>query len=230
MTADAIIAAAVRNRGLRDGQHVRLAPRIALSREKQHELARNLADLRGVRAEQQTVASLSNVPDFFPTPAPLVRRMIEDAALRPGLRVLEPSAGNAVIADAARAAGCTVVCHELNFSLCGILLGKGFEVHAGDFAAVEPVAEFDRVLMNPPFSGGQDARHVMHAFRFLRAGGRLVAITCEGPFFRGDKLSAEFRAFVEEHGTSEKLPSDTFSGAQSFRHTGVQTRLVVLQK
>ncbi len=229
MTADAIIAAAVRNREAREGQHARLAPRVAIAQAKQHELARNLADLRGESAERQTFARLSNVPDFFPTPAPLVQRLIAEVGLRAGMRVREPEAGRGDIAEAVRACGCEVVCDELNFALCGILIGKGFEVHAGDFLAVEPVATFDRVLMNPPFSDGQDARHVMHAFKFLREGGRLGAIVCEGPFFRGDKLSQQFRAFVEQHGTSEKLPDNSFSGAQSMRQTSVNTRIVILQ-
>jgi hypothetical protein len=231
MTPDAIIAAAVRNRANRKGQVCRLQPVAILAREKQHELARKLADLRGVKEEIATVSGLSNVPDFFPTPATLVARMVAEAGLQGGMRVLEPSAGKGDIAKAARAAGCAVVCIEQNFTLCGILIGAGFETHAGDFLTYDAPAErFDRALMNPPFSGGADARHVMHAFHWLKPGGRLAAICCEGAFFRGDKLSAQFRDFVDEHGSSEKLPPGTFNSAQCYRGTGVNTRIVILDK
>jgi hypothetical protein len=35
---------------------------------------------------------------------------------------------------------------------------------------------FDRIIMNPPFSKGQDVKHLQHAWGFLKPGGRLVAI------------------------------------------------------
>lgn len=35
---------------------------------------------------------------------------------------------------------------------------------------------YDRVLMNPPWTKGQDIAHVLHALRFLKPGGVLVAI------------------------------------------------------
>ncbi len=228
MSPDAIIAAAVRNRANREGQVARLAPRQAIARERAHELARKLEGLRDGQQAHKVVASLSHVPDFFPTPRALVERMIAEAGLESGMSVLEPEAGNAAIADAVRALGCSVLCIEHNMTLAGLLLGKGYDVRNADFMDLPPEPRFDRVLMNPPFSNGQDAKHVMHAWQWLRKGGRLVAITCEGPFFRQDKASQAFRAFVEEHGTSERLPADSFSGPQCVRQTGVQTRIVTL--
>ncbi len=229
MNSDDIIAAAVRNRANREGQVSRLAPRQAIARERAHELARKLEGLRNGQQEHKAVASLSHVPDFFPTPRALVERMIKEAQLEPSMNVLEPEAGNGAIADAVRALGCSVLCVEHNITLAGILLGKGYEVRNADFMELPPDPRFDRVLMNPPFSGGQDARHVMQAYQWLRKGGRLIAITCEGPFFRQDKASQAFRAFVYTHGTSEPLPADSFNGPQCVRQTGVQTRIVTLQ-
>ena len=37
---------------------------------------------------------------------------------------------------------------------------------------------FDRIVMNPPFTNGDDIKHIMHALKMLKPGGRLVAICC----------------------------------------------------
>ena len=50
--------------------------------------------------------------EFFPTPADVVARMIEVAYLKPGMDVLEPSAGRGAIAGAVAALGCHVDCME----------------------------------------------------------------------------------------------------------------------
>jgi 16S rRNA G1207 methylase RsmC len=77
--------------------------------------------------------------------------------------------------------------------------------------------------MNPPFEHGQDAKHVKHAFDFLKPGGRLVAIMANGAQF------AKFSPWLEDRGGwSEELPSDAFTGKDAFRQTGVSTRLVVI--
>jgi len=52
-----------------------------------------------------------------------------------------------------------------------------------DFLLVDPLETglFDAVLMNPPFKNGSDIRHVRHAIRFLRPGGRLASFCYDGP-------------------------------------------------
>ena len=54
--------------------------------------------------------------------------------------------------------------------------------------------------MNPPFANGKDVDHIRLAWSMLKPGGRLVAICCEGPFFRDDRKSAEFRDWLDEIG------------------------------
>ena len=61
-------------------------------------------------------------------------------------------------------------------------------------------------------------------------GGRLLSITSEGPFFREDQKSKQFRDFVDQHGYSEQLPEESFKGLDAFREAGVRTRFVVLEK
>jgi hypothetical protein len=94
----------------------------------------------------------------------------------------------------------------------------------------EGTITYDRIVMNPPFERGQDMVHVRRAYEAnLAPGGRLVAITSEGPFFRSDKQATEFRAWLESvGGQSERLPAGSFRGSDA--STDVATRLVVIDK
>ena len=82
------------------------------------------------------------------------------------------------------------------------------------------------VLMNPPFSRQQDVQHVLHAFKFLRPGGRLVAVMSPSWAFRQNKLSEEFRQFVDKYGDYYDNPPGTFKAAG----TSVNTVLVLLDR
>lgn len=169
------------------------------------------------------------IPGFFPTPRPVIDRMLEEADIQPGQSVLEPSAGKGDIADAIREHGVTPDTIEYSDTLAKVLEAKGYTPKVADF--LEQTGQYDRVVMNPPFEQGQDIDHVRHAFTMLKPGGRLVAIMSEGPFFRSDKKATEFREWLDSvNGTSEQLPAGSFTGAEAFRQTGAATRLVVIEK
>jgi 16S rRNA G1207 methylase RsmC len=85
---------------------------------------------------------------------------------------------------------------------------------------------YDRILMNPPFSKQQDIDHVLHAWKFLKPGGRLVAIMSGGTDYRTNKKAVAFQNLVAEHGHIEPLPEGSFEESG----TGVNTVLVVLDK
>ncbi len=90
---------------------------------------------------------------------------------------------------------------------------------------------YDRIIMNPPFSNRRDAEHVKHAYSLLRPGGRIVAIMGEGVFFGQDRKAQEFRDWLEEvGGTSEKLPEGSFLDPSLPTNTGVNARMVVIDK
>jgi 16S rRNA G1207 methylase RsmC len=79
---------------------------------------------------------------------------------------------------------------------------------------------FDRIVMNPTFANGDDIKHIVHALKMLKPGGRLVAICANGRR-QNDKL----RPLVEARcGIWEELSSDTFIGAG----TSVRTVLLML--
>ncbi|BDP07599.1 hypothetical protein TUM13066_46760 (plasmid) [Escherichia coli] len=41
---------------------------------------------------------------------------------------------------------------------------NGVRVQCGDFMEWQPVQYYSRIIMNPPFSHGQDIRHILRAF------------------------------------------------------------------
>ena len=73
--------------------------------------------------------------------------------------------------------------------------------------------------------------HVRHAYDLLAAGGRIVAVMCEGAFFREDANSRAFRSWLDEvEHDVEKLPEDVFKGVEAFRQTSVRTAIVTIDK
>jgi hypothetical protein len=175
------------------------------------------------QAERELVGR--KIAGFFPTPKPIVEQMISEADIEPGMKVLEPSGGKGNIADALKEAGVEVDVIEPVGDLRAILEAKGHNLIGHDFMEAE--GSYDRIIMNPPFEKNQDVQHVLHAFRMLKPGGRVVAIMSEGPFFRKDKAATEFRSWLDRAGgTADKLPEGSFKES----NTGVNTRLVVIDR
>lgn len=169
------------------------------------------------------------IPGYFPTPPALVQEMIIEAELRPGDRVLEPSAGKGDIALAIRAAGAEPDVLEVITDLRDILELKGLHLVGRDFLSYEPGPVYDAVIMNPPFEDLADIDHVRHAYELVKPGGRVVAIMGESPFFRQGRKAEDFRLWLAEvGGESRKNPDKAFM--DSDRPTGVSTRLVVIHK
>lgn len=169
--------------------------------------------------------------DFFPTPPAVAENLVERADIQEGMRVLEPSAGTGRIADALRGAGATPDVLEVSSDLRAILKAKAHNVVGQDFLSYEPGPVYDRIVMNPPFSGRVDIDHVRHAYSLLKPGGRIVAIMSEGPFFASDKKSTAFREWLDEVGVSEQLPEGTFaSDKMGLPTTGVNARVVTIDK
>ena len=165
---------------------------------------------------------------FF-TPAPLATRLVREADVRPGMTVLEPSAGMGAIALAARTAGGEVFCVEKDQKCIDRLFDLKFEGKRCDFLTCAPGAPgpFDRAIMNPPFTRQQDVDHVLHAFRFLREGGKLAAIMSAGTAFRSNRKTVEFREVVARHdGSIEALPDGSFKASG----TGMRTVLVTMTR
>lgn len=129
---------------------------------------------------QEIIAS-GCVPDqkahqFYPTPERLARIAVDMADIGEGDTCLEPSAGMGGLADLMPME--RTACVEISSLHCKVLEAKGHNVTQGDFLAAADAGslEFDRVVMNPPFSEGRWQAHVQHAATLIKPGGKLVAI------------------------------------------------------
>ncbi len=168
---------------------------------------------------------------YFPTPKPVVELLVELAELKNGHMVLEPSAGQGAIVEGILDAypNALVDLYELLQVNCDAIFKKNFRLSGGgvfptDFLAVEPNPIYDRVVMNPPFEKQADIKHVLHAFKFLKPGGRLVSVMSAAVQFRDNNLTKDFRRFVaEKGGTIQELPQGSFKVSGTMVNTVVVT-------
>jgi hypothetical protein len=120
--------------------------------------------------------------------------------------------------------GHKVDCVELQPALARQLRAEGIyrRVTAGDFLLLQPDPKrlYDRVAMNPPFDLLRDVDHVVHALKFLKPDGRLVAIMSAGTEFRSDRKSAAFRKLMIERGARfHDLPAGSFASVGTYVNT-----------
>jgi protein-L-isoaspartate O-methyltransferase len=173
-----------------------------------------------LKAGVQVIAA----PQLFPTPPALAERMVEEADILPGHSVLEPSAGTGAILAAlpnVRPFG-SVTAVEINATLAASLEQVADETICGDFLEQNGnLGTFDRILMNPPFQNGADIKHIQHAMKMLKPGGRLVAICANGP-----RQQTTLKPLAENSGGwYEDLPAGTFAS----QGTNVNTALLLIE-
>lgn len=159
---------------------------------------------------------------YFPTPKPVVDRLLDLARLESGMRVLEPSAGSGAIAAAVAERGATVDCIERDPGYAATLVDAGHQVRVADFLTVPPQPVYDRVIMNPPFTRGADMQHVEHALRFLKSDGLLVSVM-SWAVTEQSRATATFRALVEACGGAVEAV-----GEGAFRKSGTDVDTVIV--
>lgn len=136
--------------------------------------------------------------DYFATPEPVGLKMVEWANIKPGDKVLEPSAGHGAIARFFPAqSDVTMVEPSYDLSQRAALANGTARIINGRFEDLSRANKFDAIVMNPPFgTGGKTAyEHLAKAAKHLRQGGRLVALVPRGgiserrfdQFFGGDE-------------------------------------------
>jgi 16S rRNA G966 N2-methylase RsmD len=171
----------------------------------------------------------ADIPGYYPTPASVQERMT--AMLSPHIlamrapRVLEPSAGSGNLCSLARTLwpACEIHAVEVNHDLARLLELEGYPVVADNFMQVTLDPIFDVVLMNPPFEKLQDIYHVWKAYKALRVGGELIAITSPSWQYVQQDRAAAFRNWIDEIGAAvERLP------AGSFKESGTAVEAVMI--
>lgn len=132
------------------------------------------------RAVVDEILCMGCIPDamshqFYPTPEHIAQAAVEAAHIGPDDECLEPSAGLGAIADLLPKG--RTQCVEVNVLHCAALRAKGHDTTTADFLAWRPPGvNFDRIVMNPPYSEGRWQAHLEHAAALLATGGRLVAV------------------------------------------------------
>ncbi|MFA5234074.1 MAG: methyltransferase [Sulfurimonas sp.] len=169
-----------------------------------------------LNGDEELVDVKKTYQEFF-TPAGLAARVVELADVS-GQMVLEPSAGIGNLADECAVQDAAEVdCVEIQKEHCNKLSEKGYNVRNTDFLTIEGEEKYDRILMNPPFTRNQDCKHVEHALKFLKPGGKLVAIMANNqsrkPFI---KLIEDREYEIEEVAAGE------------FSESGTQVRTLIL--
>ncbi len=173
--------------------------------------------------------------EFYPTPAPLIRKMLAPYFTVSGTylnfsgkTILDPQAGKADILDFVKEhtrgnAECYAI--EIDPDLQSVLYGKQYEVIGDDFLQFESDLFFDIILMNPPFSNGDE--HLLKAWEILKDGEIVCLLNAEtllNPYTKKRKL---LKAIIEQYGSFE-IVEDGFIDAE--RKTGVRTAIVRLKK
>ncbi len=176
--------------------------------------------------EKGEVIDKKKTYQFFETPKKIARQMIELADIQTGMSVLEPSAGHGAILDELPK---DVELHilEIDQEKCDVLQSKGYSPLCKDFLKVNPqLTNFDRILMNPPFTKGQDAEHILHAYELLSDIGTLVSVASASVEFNSQKKYKKLRELIEKNGKIIKLENSSFKESG----TNINTVLVILNK
>lgn len=171
---------------------------------------------------------------FFETPEELAKEMVDWADIESHHKCLEPSAGRGRIVNAILEKSKYINLVEFNLEnynyLCSEYIAL-LNIWNKDFLQICDEKDFpqtyDRIIMNPPFSNGQDVKHIFQAWDLLAKDGILVSVVSESPFFRENKLSQEFRKWLDENNAEIRSLE---SGAFKSSGTMVKTRLIKVRK
>ena len=158
-------------------------PVVAEALEKAAPTASKDDEFRALEKAAKEGVKVVSAPQLFPTPVEIAEEMVALLDVQPGDRVLEPSAGTGRLLDALPD-GCHVTAVEKNVALAQELKrykATIFNLDFLDFGEKDGTVTYDRIIMNPPFENGADVKHVEHALKFLKPGGRLVALCANGP-------------------------------------------------
>lgn len=161
-----------------------------------------LPDVDPDQPERAPSTAVSKDLQFYWSPAGVIAKAIEFARIPnrqsysgdlPTWRILEPSCGDGRILDAIASFGHQALGIEYHAGRAAEAKAKGHSVLCANFLECPPRAEFDAVVMNPPFYGRHYVKHVRHALKFLKPGGTLVSILPASAHYDHKELEGEWR-------------------------------------
>lgn len=163
--------------------------------------------------KKQASTAVSKDLQYYPTPAKVVDDVVGELYGLKGAKVLEPQCGCGRFMDALRKAGAKVTGIEVDALRAAQSRAKGHSVLTANFLETAPTGDFDQVVMNPPFYGRHYAKHVEHALKFLKPGGKLTAILPATARYDHGLLDGQWR----------DLPVGSFSASGTNINTTVLT-------
>lgn len=178
-----------------------------------------LPDAEEEDAKPRASTAVSKDLQFYWSPRKVIDAALEAVGIyersqwrdQPAHRVLEPSCGDGRILDALRERGCQSLGIEVHAGRAAEARAKGHNVLTANFLECPPRPEFDKVVMNPPFSGRHYVKHVKHALGFLKPGGLLVSVLPATAWYDHGEIK----------GSWSDLPVGSFSEAGTNVPTGI---------
>jgi hypothetical protein len=179
-----------------------------------------LPDVEEEDATPQASTAVSKDLQFYWSPKKVIETALDEAGIysprysgdrQYAYRVLEPSCGDGRILDELRARGCDAFGIEVHAGRAAEARAKGHSVLTANFLEQPARADFDFVIMNPPFYGRHYVKHVNHAMKFLKPGGILVSILPASAYYDHKELTGQWR----------DLPQGSFSEAGTNVPTGI---------
>lgn len=196
-------------------------------------------------AEQRHNSDVKSLPEydaeFYPTPGKLAAKMAAYIDWKKVSTALEPSAGKGDLIENARKCmngkdrgyyrsyrhedmTARFDCIEQDINLQLILKGQGFRVVGDNFLSFTSPKHYDAILMNPPFSNGDE--HLLHAISLQqRAGGQICCLlnaeTIRNPYTNRRKV---LQNTLADLGAKIEFVSGAFSRAE--RRSDVEVAIV----
>lgn len=153
---------------------------------------------------------------YYPTPNCIAQALVDAADIGNGMYVLEPSAGIGNLIDKINK-NIHLFAVELSDLRCGILRekykSKNYSVIEHDFLKWQNPFGFDRIIMNPPFTGRQVIEHIKKAVTMLNDNGRLLSV-----------VPASFKADIGIDYTLSEIYEN------SFKNTSIGVRILCVDK
>lgn len=165
---------------------------------------------------------------FYPTTDVAADKLLDGLDLN-GKRVFEPNAGEAYLVRRAYEAGAAnVVAAEIYDGFHDAIVKSGANLIGTDLLALtgEDIShhDIDVCIMNPPFSGGQDIKHVEHVLSIVSDRTEVRAIMSAGVLERSGGAYERFRAYLSSMSIEpEILP------AGAFKESGTMVRTCVVR-
>lgn len=147
---------------------------------------------------------------FYPTPRAAIDHILKRILLPANAKILEPSCGDGALLDAMNNGDRDLFGIEYDAGRAQQARGKGHKVLTANFLEVEPQPVYDRVVMNPPFSGTHYVKHVKHAMKFLKPDGVLITILPASAWYEHKLLTGRW----------EDLPMGSFRESGTNINTG----------